>query len=291
MGGIKKTIHFFYFKLKGNWFIWYYLINLKPRTQFRRNRPKLSITQERIVQDLLESGFSVSSVEEMFGKNVLNSLLLYTDKCISRAETQTKKQFLKFLWDVKPKIDFENPFVTITINKLVVDIANSYLGMWTKLHSYTLASTIPANDGDKEIQSQRWHRDPEEKRFLKMFIYVSDVDKDSGPFIYLRKSTFGNKYGKLFPQKPPAGSYPELGSVEKNVSDEDVIVFTGKKGAIIFADTTGLHKGGYSRKKERIMFTAFFSAPSYHDKHWYYGIEKYQSEINRMPKEVGYTLS
>lgn len=85
---------------------------------------------------------------------------------------------------------------------------------------------------------------------------MTDVDEDAGPFTYVPFSTYGKKYGYLFPQRVPSGSYPASYDFEKAVSPNGIQVCTGKKGTIIFCDTSGLHCGGYARSRERIMFTA-----------------------------------
>jgi hypothetical protein len=119
----------------------------------------------------------------------------------------------------------------------------------------TLNITDPIGE-DPPRDSMLWHRDPEDKRMCKMFIYLTDVDENSGPFIYVKQSTYGRKYGSYLPQRPPKGYYPVEGAVEKKVEGNDITVCTGKAGTVVFADTSGLHKGGYAKLNKRVMFTA-----------------------------------
>ena len=114
--------------------------------------------------------------------------------------------------------------------------------------------------GAAPIDSQRWHRDPEDKIVVKMFLYLNDVDEKTGPFMYVRGSHHLGKYKNLFPTAPPAGSYPPLGSVEEKISKGDINIKTGRAGTIIFCETSGLHKGGYATEKERLMFTAIYAS-------------------------------
>jgi hypothetical protein len=130
--------------------------------------------------------------------------------------------------------------------------------MWRKLKYMTLNETIPVGD-EAPQHSQKWHRDPEEKRQMKTFIYLNDVDSETGPFTYVKRSQFGSPiYGNLFPQELPLGVYPPDGAVEKAVAAEDIISATGKAGTLIFCDTAGLHRGGYAKSKSRMMFTGFY---------------------------------
>jgi len=262
-----------------------------PRQLFEKNKPSLDSLQTRLVKSLEEDGIVATSLDELFpDKNLLSELQRYTQSLEGSAESKTKKLFLKHFWDVNAELDFNNPFVRIATDKRVVDIANSYMQMWTKLKYYTLLKTVPVF-GEEAKQSQRWHRDPEEKRMCKMFIYLTDVNEESGPFIYIPKSVYGKKYGHLFPQRPPEGVYPKEGAVEKAIPKEAVKVFTGKAGTVLFCDTTGIHRGGYAKSKPRIMFTSFYAAPSFNTEQIRYPIpENLKEKVSKLPLEVSYAL-
>jgi ectoine hydroxylase-related dioxygenase (phytanoyl-CoA dioxygenase family) len=146
------------------------------------------------------------------------------------------------------------------MNQCILDIVNSYMQMYTKLNYYYLTQTIPVCN-TRATYSQCWHRDPEEPRMCKMFIYLSDVDETAGPFIYIPYTVRGQKWSHLFPQKPPSGNYPPEESVKKLPQHETRLTITGTAGIVIFCDTTGLHRGGYATVKDRVMFTAFYTSP------------------------------
>jgi hypothetical protein len=98
-----------------------------------------------------------------------------------------------------------------------------------------------------------------------VFLYLSDVnDVGAGPFTYLRGSQQGGPYRKHYPQKFPQGSYPPAGAVEKLADPKDILTCLGRAGTIIFADTSGLHKGGFSTTTARLMYTAGFSSFASH---------------------------
>lgn len=144
-------------------------------------------------------------------------------------------------------------------NQKILDIVNSYFGAWSKFYYLTLNLTKPMLKSAVPVMSQNWHRDPEDKKTRKVFIYLNDVQENTGPFIYVLGSQDGGKYGKFFPQKkPPKGAYPPIGAVEARVHANDIKTYTGEAGTVIFVDTAGLHRGGYATEKERIMFTAGF---------------------------------
>jgi hypothetical protein len=173
----------------------------------------------------------------------------------------------------------------------ILAIANAYLGMWTRMTQLDLRKTLALGNEHIPTQSQKWHRDPEEKRMLKCFIYLSDVVGDAGPFTYARKSTYGNRYGSLFPQRPPEGSYPLEDDVRRMIPAADITPMTGSAGTVIFCDTSGLHFGGRARSKERIMFTSSYNSSAFTEGARYIMPDGLRDDIGRLPAEVQFALS
>ena len=87
--------------------------------------------------------------------------------------------------------------------------------------------------------------------FLKVFVYLTDVSHENGPFTYIVGS---NKN-----QKEDSNKYriPDE-EVYKMYGNETEIKCIAPAGSIISADTTGLHKGTKVKKGYRDMFTINF---------------------------------
>ena len=71
------------------------------------------------------------------------------------------------------------PWLRLGINRRLLDVANAYLGMWSKLEYVDLWYT-PSAEGERK-SSQRWHRDFNDRHLLKAFLYLVDVDDEAGP--------------------------------------------------------------------------------------------------------------
>lgn len=267
---IKDAIKKPYFLLKHNHTLWFNAFNRGGRQLFEQHEPKLEGANQRVVSELRQKGIAFSSLDELFpGTNMLETVQSFVQTLDTDSDHTHKKSFLKPLLDPRAPIDFANPLLQIAISPTALDIANSYMRMWTRFKYDTLNVTLPVQADQKAEFSQRWHRDPQELRQVKLFIYLSDVTKDRGPFTYVAGSNYGNQYGDLFPQQPPIGVYPPEGAVEKAVDPAAMVVATGKPGTVIFCDTSGLHMGGYATGGERVMYTALFTAPSYVERPWY----------------------
>ncbi len=267
---MKKQLLHIYFKVRTYGPIWYNILNKKRVDLFKKQNPTLSPTQQRILKDLKRDGIALTTLDELFpGQNQLAKLKAFAQSLNPEDAEQGKKSFLKKYWDKHPMFDLSNPFLSLTLMPTILDVVNSYMGMWTKLKYYDLALTIPVPEGTQAVQSQRWHRDPEEKKICKVFFYLYDVDETAGPFTHVKQSNYGSKFGSLFPQKTPEGIYPPEGAVEKTIPSENYLKAIAPAGTVIFCDTSGLHRGGYATKKERLMYTAFFSSGTYSEKAWY----------------------
>lgn len=287
---VKDILFRSYHRTRNLWPIWYYVLNREPRFVMRAHQSDMSeaITSS-LIADIRRDGIAVTHLEKLFPSISLQELKTFIDRSLAqpriREEIEMHEKMIagridggderkgggKYLKDfiVEPwgstgnniLSDFESPFIKMSLDKRILGIVASYMGMAPKFRAYSLRMTLPVPAGAREYFSQRWHRDPEDMRMLKMFVYVTDVMSESeGPFIYVKGSHLGGPMSHLFPQRPPGATYPEKEEVEKVVSSRDLKICTAPAGTIIFADTAGLHKGGYTTTKARLMYTGTYSS-------------------------------
>ena len=246
-----------YYWVRTSWPFWFYILNSEGRRLHQADAVSLDDVQLKVSKSLKENGYALTHIDELFpGQNLLPLLQAEAEKYKDRAEaTQKRKEYFKQLFDLNPAVDLENPFVKLALEDKILRIVNSYFGVYSKFTYFGLDLVEPVGDA-KPVSSQTWHRDPEDKRMCTMFLYLCDVDEQTGPLHYVAGSNYGNKYGRIFPQKPPRGYYPPEGAVEDAVKPEDIKVLTCKVGSIVFCDTAGLHKGGYAKSKQRLAFSS-----------------------------------
>jgi hypothetical protein len=129
--------------------------------------------------------------------------------------------------------------------------------MWPRLNGIAAWLNFPTTDEPK--YSQLWHRDPEDFRLVKVFIYLVDVDENRGPFCYIPKT---HPFGAL------AGTVPKH-TQKKTVTDEEMLAAipadawltcTGPAKTMILADTVGYHRGGKPKKGNRILMTFTYTS-------------------------------
>lgn len=247
--------------------IWFFVANYKNRQLYNKQGEELDDLECRIVNDLKKNGIATCSLLELFPKdNLFERLRSYTNSLAGYTERRIYgKTFLADLWPSYPVLDFKNPFVRFILDRKVLNIVNAYMGMCSKFFMFTLSVAVPVGQTAPQ-GSQNWHRDPEDRKLCKVFLYLNDVDENSGPFVYVKGTHHHGKFGKIFPQKPPKGYSPIKRGIklEDFIPEEIITTVTGRAGTIIFCDTAGFHRGGYALSAERLMFTGgFYSSASF----------------------------
>ena len=281
-----------YFAVRNSWPVWDGICNRRARNVQLADALPLTAEDLSIVEEIRENGIATTRLETLLeGDPLLQDILEWHRGRSPVENTAGRKSFLREYWSILPTLDFTNPFLRFAVHSTPLSIVNAYMGMWSRLSQFDLRKTLPQGEAITAIQSQKWHRDPEEKRMLKIFLYLNDVDAEAGPFTYIRKSTFGNKYGHLFPQRPPEGNYPPEEAVQKAIQKEDIKSMTASAGTVIFCDTSGLHFGGRATKKERIMSTIVYNSPAYTEGARYRFSDTTLQELDTLTPQARFALS
>ncbi|MDP3727437.1 MAG: hypothetical protein Q8R35_02235 [bacterium] len=262
---LRRAIRYPYYAIGTSEPVWFWLMNRQSRERFRRHPGAPDAVEKRIIGELKTSGIAVTHLEELFpGRDLLGVFQRHAVDALAAAKVGRKKGFLRYAWRDSADtilLDLTDPLVRLAIEPNILEVVNAYMGMWTKLDFFSLAVTVPVQDGTDPAGSQRWHRDPGDRRICKLFLYLTNVtDTSAGPFCYVQNSHEGGRWRGVYPPRPDDGYYPPAGDIERAVPPTDIQECFGRAGTLIFCDTTGLHRGGYSTSRERIMFTAAYSA-------------------------------
>jgi len=263
----KEIVKRMYYSVRNSRVVYLNIVNLQQKKALGTFDFKISDTQKKVLNDLNLNGVSVINFSDLLDESLLNNMSEWIVNNEKNLTTKHKKKFLLSYFGTENKellLDVTNPFVRFYLSSEILEITSLYLGYIPQLFEVYVEKTIPVGL-ENPTYSQNWHRDPEEKRTLKVFVYLSDVTDDAGPFTYVMGSapTGMGKYKKLFPQKLPHGSYPSEMDVSSKIGLTDLLTATGIKGSIIFCDTSGLHRGGYAKSQHRIMATGFYPSKHY----------------------------
>lgn len=280
------------FAIRTSFTVWFWILNAEPRRKFERTAVPPGNATRTIITGLQKDGIAVTSMKELSsGKKLLEDLDRYAKELLPKANIRQGKPFLKTLWEEDMILEMSNPFMRLAISEEVLSVVNGYMGMFAKFFFSALDLTLKVPETAPRVRSQNWHRDPEDKKMVKMFVYLSDVDTGAGPFTYIKGSHMGGRWAHIFPQKPPKGSYPPEEEVTNIIPKSDITVATGKAGTVVFADTAGLHRGGYAHHSERLMFTAEYSSKASLRPIKYRYPHTFAQDIQRLSPQAQYAVS
>ena len=97
--------------------------------------------------------------------------------------------------------------------------------MWSKLEYVDVWYSVPQPADAERVASQRWHRDYDDQHLLKAFLYLVDVDEETGPFEYVPGSAARRAVRRRLAVAPLGENYPSQEELAKRVptdGDQDV---------------------------------------------------------------------
>ena len=141
-----------------------------------------------------------------------------------------------------------------------LDIAREYFLQDVRLTNIDYWLNFPTNVNCQPIGSQQWHRDYEDRKVIKIFVYFTNVSVSNGPFHYVENTHSNGQWYQSFPTKPPLGVVVNDSDITRSFPEEKIKAFYVDAGTVLFADTAGLHKGGFCEVDERFIFTATYTS-------------------------------
>jgi hypothetical protein len=252
--------------------------------RFESHHPELDGRQQTVMEGLEGPGYSIVPISDFFPQadQEWRTLRAEGDKFIDRVEAERAKRLAKEAKKGKkkglgkgdyimrlhgkdvPSLGLDDPWLRLGVSDRMLDVVNSYFGLWSKLTYVDLWYTPPAEAGVERVSSQRWHRDYNDERLVKVFIYLTDVDEDTGPLEFVLGSTPNGEYGQIWPWRPVSNDlYPPQEEFDQRIPKSAQIALTAPEGSVIFCNTSGFHRGGYATgDRPRVMAVYNYSSPA-----------------------------
>ena len=139
--------------------------------------------------------------------------------------------------------------VALANHPSLVGAAACYLGCKPTISNISIWWSLPAGGAPQEAEN--YHRDVDEWRFVKFFLYMTDVDESGGPHCFIRGSHRSSRFLRI-----------------RRIRDEEVIEaftpkdrlqITGRAGDAFLEDTFGLHKGQPPTGRLRLLLQVEYS--------------------------------
>lgn len=163
---------------------------------------------------------------------------------LNQSEARHKELFLSI-----PQPLYNVPEIAeIIFDESLVNLAKSFFESMPAIGNLNLRKSFINNLANES--TTLYHVDPNSPYFFKAFIYLKDVDSiEDGPFTYVEGSVDDKPKGLLGKYRWPDKE------IESFYGAEKIKHLTAKKGDVVFAITTGFHKGQKCIRKERELLT------------------------------------
>ncbi len=140
----------------------------------------------------------------------------------------------------------------------ILHLAELYLGATPIIDYPAMWWLTDFSKAPDEEAAQMFHFDLERIRWIKIFIYLTDVDEKNGPHVFIEGTHKAGRLPWSLLRKGYVRLSDELVLSELSSSYHPWKEFTAKKGAIFAEDTCGLHKGGNVKSGARLLLQLQF---------------------------------
>ncbi len=228
--------------------------------------------EQRVIQELKDNGISIIKLSEILPAEIFTEISQWAEGLLQEPETKRRireiekgvrpdsksdKFFIVRPLGDMPSVSIEDRIVQVALSDPIMRIVCGYLGMFSRVAALDLWYNVATPGPD--YKSQRWHRDPEDTRIVKTFLYLRDVAETNGPFCYIPGSHNGGPFREVYPQRVALGVYPKDGAVDARFPPNLRKVCTGEAGTFVLCDTTGFHRGGHPIEGGRLVFNAVYT--------------------------------
>lgn len=255
----------------------YKSIELPYKKLLFNNNMSLTPIQSQILSTLKEEGIAITRFEDLFGKDTLSLvekeyaqfLQLKTVQEIKNdnlngttGNNPNYKNYNIRASSLQPIRPAHSALLQKGLSEQLGNIAAAYFNEAVLLRyaDYWLSMPVPSTERN---YSQNWHRDPEDQRILKVFVYLNDVTETNGAFEYVKGSHLTGPFNAVFPYDAEhPDNYPVEHELRSLIPADAFTVNEGKKGTVIICDTHGFHRGGYCKTGDRWLMTYMYNRAS-----------------------------
>ena len=149
-------------------------------------------------------------------------------------------------------------------NQRLLNLIEHYIGLPVAFQGVHLRRDF-AND--RPVTTELWHRDLEDRRVIKLFVYLSDVVTETGPYEYIPRSkvtpAIVRQIEASFKQRVATNPY------DMGITDDEMAVIIprsdwrsceGAAGTVLFSDPVAVFHHGKSRREGRAALFFVYTA-------------------------------
>jgi hypothetical protein len=232
--------------------------------------PTLTTQDQLIVDEIRREGVCITSLEDL-GLTRTPTLLKAAESELANMKTVLSSR----RGDQNNFGSVENPaypqiftvtdlpeFYTWGSEQRLLNIVENYIGLPIAFQGVHLRQDF-ANE--KPVTTELWHLDAEDRRMVKIIIYLTDVSEENGPFEYIPKShvsllTELRIRSKIVPKTARSIVGLNDAEIEELVPRSLWKSCPGPAGTVVFADPKAIFHHGKSRKLARSALFFVYTA-------------------------------
>jgi hypothetical protein len=187
--------------------------------------------------------------KHLAGKPVID---LYDGKTSFFLEEKIPPPYSKLSYKTEDVLSCE-PLLRLANAPLILDAVAQILGARPTIAAYQAWWTLGENNasGSHVHHDDVYHRDVDDWRFVKLFVYLTDTNERSGAHNFVLKS-----HTKAHLTRRGAISDEDVGN---NFPASDVHTITGSAGTVFLENTWGIHRPLLATEGRRLIFSVLYS--------------------------------
>ncbi|WGV28240.1 phytanoyl-CoA dioxygenase family protein [Halotia branconii] len=237
------------------------LVYRKKLWHHAKKLPVLESGDRLILDNLKKSGVHITTLADL-GLNSTPELLQAALKQLSimtKVNHDNFNQKLPHIYQVTDLPEFSN----WGNEPRLLNIIEKYIGLPIIFHGVHLRKDFP---NEQQFGTLLWHKDSEDRRMIKIIIYLTDVEKKHGPFEYLPislTSLWSLNYYRIYYKLWQAGYVGITDEELKKIIPESAWKSCpGEAGTVIIVDPKiALHHGTIRTQERATLFFAYTANP------------------------------
>jgi hypothetical protein len=218
-------------------------LKLFPKTKLSRTKSDdINIDRDNLLLEIQEKGFSDTfkispeRVEKIIAYNNTVNYKGIDGQGSFNIDYNNPQRPSNQLWYTNPNAEECDAVKELVYNEDILHIAKQYLGKEPTIKDVRTWWSFP-QDKKEYNHLYGFHYDIDAYKFLKMFVYITDVDENGGPHAiisktHMSKDMFEKKNRRLTDEM-----------AEEKYGKDRIFEMKGERGTCFFEDTFSYHKG------------------------------------------------
>ena len=282
------------FLVTGGWSNTLFSIINKNNKKIKIDSPEINKSSKVISNQINKNGFYI--YRNYLSKNIVNKLVNFAENnlgnyAMDNLPIELTKEMIFDRKDPKATTFLLNENLllnnlliqNIISDPLIISISQNYFKSQPILSSLNMWwSTTFKTEPDK-YAAQMYHFDLDGTKWLKYFIYLTNVNSLNGPHTFIKNSHRNNGIPWCFRRK----GYTRISDeeIQKYFGSTNICEFHGKKGDLIIEDSRGYHKGKPVIENDRLILEIQFTDTMLYKKKKYPNLYSYGGNFKNLIKK------